>query len=60
MKISSDGRAPLNIVDAFRAMRWSDVGDGGDIGQIYGVVWARIQGSTRFSSGNVKVIPCWA
>ena len=25
MKISSDGRAPLNVVDAFWAMRWSDV-----------------------------------
>ena len=56
MKISSDGRAPLNIVDAFWAMHWSDVGGGGGVGQTYGVVWARIQGSTNSSSGNVKVI----
>ena len=36
MKISSDGRAPLNVVDAFQAMCWSDVGGGGGFGQIYG------------------------
>ena len=42
MKISSDGRAPLNVVDAFQAMCWSDVGGGGGVGRIYGVVWARI------------------
>ena len=53
MKISSDRRAPLNIIDALQAMCWSNVGGGG---QIYGVVWARIQGSTRSSSGNEKVI----
>ena len=56
MKISSDGRAPLNVIDAFQVMCWSDVGGSGGFGQIYGVVWARIQGSTRSSSGNVKVI----
>ena len=56
MKISSDGRAPLNVVDAFRAMCWSDVGGSGGVGQINGVIWARIQGSTNSSSGNVKVI----
>ena len=56
MKISSDGRAPLNIVDAFWVMRWSDVEGSDGVGQIYGVVWARIQGSTSSSSGNVKVI----
>ena len=56
MKISFDGRAPLNIVDAFQAMCWSNVGGGGGVGRIYGVVWARIQGSTRSSSGNVRVI----
>ena len=32
MKISSDGRAPLNIVDAFQAMHWSGVGGGGGVG----------------------------
>ena len=32
MKISSDGRAPLNIVDAFWVMRRSDVGGGGGVG----------------------------
>ena len=37
-------------------MHWNDVGGGGGVGQIYGVVWARIWGSTRSSSGNVKVI----
>ena len=42
MKISSDGRAPLNVVDAFQAMHWSDVGGGGGVGQIYRVVWAKI------------------
>ena len=31
MKISSDGRAPLNIVDAFWAMHWSDVGGSGGV-----------------------------
>ena len=51
MKISSDGRAPLNVVDAFWAMCWSS-----GVGQIYRVVWAKIQGSTRSSSRNVKVI----
>ena len=56
MKISSDGRAPLNVVDAFWAMHWSDVGGGGGVGQTYGVIWARIRGSTNSSSGNVKVI----
>ena len=56
MKISSDRRAPLNIVDAFQVMHWSDVGGSGGVGQIYGVVWAKIQGSTRSSSGNVKVV----
>ena len=63
MKISSDGRAPLNVADAFWAMHWSDVGGGGGVGRIYGVVWARMQGSTNSSSGNMKVIirfPCWA
>ena len=31
MKISSDRRAPLNIVDTFQAMCWSDVGGGGGV-----------------------------
>ena len=32
------------------------MGGGGGVGRIYRVVWAKIQGSTRSSSGNVKVI----
>ena len=32
MKISSDGRAPLSIIDAFQAMPSSDVGGSGGVG----------------------------
>ena len=32
------------------------MGGSGGVGQIYGVVWARMRGSTNSSSGNVKVI----
>ena len=57
MKISSDGRAPLNVIDVFWAMHWNDVGGSGGVGQIY--VWSHLGQdvrSTNSSSGNVKVI----
>ena len=32
MKNSSNGRAPLNVIDALQVMHWSDVGGGGGVG----------------------------
>ena len=55
-KISSDKRAPLNIEDALWAMCWSVVRGDCGIGWTYKVIWARIWGSARSFSGNIKVI----
>ena len=44
MKISSDGRAPLNVVDVLWVMHWSDVGAGGGVGTN---IWSCLGQNTR-------------